>query len=443
MPTLTMVAVDLIDGHPDNVRRDATPDPELIASVKEQGILQPIGLIQVGKFPHRYQLIAGHRRLNAAKKAGLVEVPAIILEHLDTRAKQIEAMLVENGRRQDLTPVEEAAAYQQLSLEGVSVQEISKATGRTQKTVKARLALTALPEKAAAALHGRQISLADAEIVLAAAAFPDLAAELEKELSKNDINVGYFQRRIETAKEHAATRANYEAFGLPEVKKPKKGWGYWNDAMAVVYTKREADAWWPGDTRGDYDSAPKLIRTKAKTSKKTKAELAQQAKWEKERAEERARAEREQVAKQLRTEHVVSLVDDLVKITGPLQAHLHLAAARAIASQTASEIEEIIAATGLDLKRIPNDYHQDKLATAVLELPWKDAAKVLAASLAVQSRDHLYLGYGREKQPGTVANAKQYWATFDQSGYVPTPEDKAARDELNDTAIAGQEGDAA
>jgi len=429
MTTLATVAIASIAAHPDNVRRDATPDVELVNSVKEQGILQPLGVIKTSTGKAGYQLIAGHRRLAAARKAGLSEVPVIVLDHLDTRAKQIEAMLVENGRRTDLTPVEEAAAYEQLTIEGVSVAGIAKATGRSQKTVKSRLELTALPKVAAEALHSHQISLADAELVLSATPFPEISEALERDLRKGAVNVHRYEWSIRRATEHAELRAQFAALGLPEVKKPKGGFGWGEQAMATVHTAKEADAWYPGDTRGEWDSEPKLIRTKAKATKKTKAELAREAKWKKEVAEAKALREREDLARRLRTEHVVGLADDLAKITGPLAEHLHLAAARAIAGQTAGEIEEIITATGLDLERVTNDYHQDKLAQAVLELPWKDAAKVLAAALAVTSRDLLYLGYG-EPQPEAIACARTYWRTFDNSGYVPTPEDKAERDRL-------------
>ena len=249
MTTLTEVPVKQITPHPDNIRRDATADPELIASVKEQGILQPLGVIAVGK---KYQLIAGHRRLNAAKKAGLDQVPVIVLDHLDTRAKQIEAMLVENGRRQDLSAVEEAAAYEQLTIEGLSATAIAKATGRTAKTVKARLALTVLPDKASEALHSHQITIEQAEKLALLDEDHELQAQVLSAVGTQ--NLGYelmrAEQRLQNRRAAAQMVEEYEQRGLTEVERPEGGWNHTDGPAPASWfhwaNVADADAYWAG-----------------------------------------------------------------------------------------------------------------------------------------------------------------------------------------------------
>jgi ParB family chromosome partitioning protein len=107
---LVQIAVHLIDPNPHQPR--AAMDPltlaELAASIKTSGILQPVILRPAAE--GRYQLVAGHRRTEAAKLAGLTHVPAL-LRHDSTAAQQAEWALVENIQRQDLNAIERAKAY--------------------------------------------------------------------------------------------------------------------------------------------------------------------------------------------------------------------------------------------------------------------------------------------------------------------------------------------
>lgn len=143
MTTLTTLPIGVIDAHPRNVRRDVGAIDELAHSIKGVGILQPL---TVAPQDDSYILIAGHRRLAAAQKAGLTEVPVVIREDLaNDLAKQLQAQLVENLMRSDLTVMEEADAYAQLELLGVKEAAISKTTGRSRKTVHERILLASLP----------------------------------------------------------------------------------------------------------------------------------------------------------------------------------------------------------------------------------------------------------------------------------------------------------
>lgn len=155
--------IDQIHHHDLNPRKDVGDIGDLTASIKAHGVLEPLVVAPNG---NGYQLITGHRRLAAAGKAGLDAVPVVVRADLDTEPRQLEAMLIENTQRVDLTPVEEAQAYAQLvAFPGYTPGKAAKATGRSLKTVKSRLAIAGLPEVALERIHNGQITLHDAEVI--------------------------------------------------------------------------------------------------------------------------------------------------------------------------------------------------------------------------------------------------------------------------------------
>ena len=109
-PVGRMVTIDLLDPNPDQPRQVMGDLSELMASVAEKGIIEPLVVRQRG---NRYQIIAGERRYHAAVQVGLREVPVVIREVDD--AEVMELALVENLQRKDLTAFEEAEALQQLA----------------------------------------------------------------------------------------------------------------------------------------------------------------------------------------------------------------------------------------------------------------------------------------------------------------------------------------
>jgi len=116
---------------------------ELAASIREKGILQPLLVRRRG---NGYELIAGERRLRAAMKAGLREVPVIIREAGDREALQLA--LVENLQREDLNPVEEASAYRRLQQEfGLSQEEIAEKVGKSRPAIANSVRLLLLPKE--------------------------------------------------------------------------------------------------------------------------------------------------------------------------------------------------------------------------------------------------------------------------------------------------------
>lgn len=192
MPLFAVVPLDEIQPHPNNVRRVAKPTDEMVDSVRAAGVLEPVLLGPVSDDGVRW-IIAGNRRYYAAVEAGLTSLPAVLRDDLVTEAQQLEAMLVENLHRSDLTAVEEADAYTQLELFGMNDKAIAAATGRAVKTVKARKRLATLPEAARTKLHEGQATLADVEALLEVED-ADLQASLAEDLGGKD-----FAYRLATA----------------------------------------------------------------------------------------------------------------------------------------------------------------------------------------------------------------------------------------------------
>lgn len=162
--TLQDLKPSQIKPHKRNVRRDVGDVVELAASITAKGLLEPLIVAPsgTGKFP-TFVLIAGHRRLEAAKVAKLKSVPCLVRDDLVDDAAQLEAMLVENLQRTDLSPVEEADAYQQLlTFPGYTQAKLAETTGRAIATVKARLKLAKLGDTTREKVHTGQISLSEA-----------------------------------------------------------------------------------------------------------------------------------------------------------------------------------------------------------------------------------------------------------------------------------------
>lgn len=139
------VEVDRIASNPSQPRRsfDEAKIDELAASVRDQGIIQPLLVRRTGE---GYELIAGERRLRAARKAGLREVPVIVREASNSETLQLA--LLENLQREDLNPIEEAAAYQRLQEEfELSQEEIAQKVGRSRPAVANCMRLLLLPRE--------------------------------------------------------------------------------------------------------------------------------------------------------------------------------------------------------------------------------------------------------------------------------------------------------
>ncbi|MCI1212066.1 MAG: ParB/RepB/Spo0J family partition protein [Bifidobacterium tibiigranuli] len=136
------LSVEHLHPHPSNPRRDVGDVKDLADSISAQGIKQNL-LVVPQDADGEYTVIIGHRRLAAAKLAGIQEVPCKI-ERLDAR-QQLELMIVENSQRSDLRPIEEADAYQGLLDLGATRKHIAEKTGRSSRYVGERLKISKIP----------------------------------------------------------------------------------------------------------------------------------------------------------------------------------------------------------------------------------------------------------------------------------------------------------
>jgi ParB/RepB/Spo0J family partition protein len=170
---LTVVLLSAVEPNPEQPRKHFAEESlaELAESIQERGLLQPILVRRHGA---GYQLLAGERRLRAAKLAGLDRLPAIVREHGDP----LEIALVENLQREDLGPLEEATALAALiDRHGYSHREVAQLLGKSRPYVSNTLALNRLPESVQAELH-REGNLLSREVLIGIARQPDSAAAL-------------------------------------------------------------------------------------------------------------------------------------------------------------------------------------------------------------------------------------------------------------------------
>jgi ParB family chromosome partitioning protein len=141
-PIGRLLPIDQLDPNPNQPRQVMGDLSELVASIAEKGIIEPIIVRRRGD---RFQIVAGERRYQAAVQAGLAEVPAIIRDIDDDEVTEIA--LIENLQRKDLTPFEEAEALAQLSERaGLTHDQIAKRLGKSRTAVTETLTLNQMPE---------------------------------------------------------------------------------------------------------------------------------------------------------------------------------------------------------------------------------------------------------------------------------------------------------
>jgi ParB family chromosome partitioning protein len=142
-PIGRLVPIDTIDPNPDQPRQVMGDLSELMASIAEKGVIEPLVVRQRGD---RYQIVAGERRYQAAVRVGLRELPVVIREVDDTEI--IEVALVENIQRKDLGPFEESEAMSSLATRcGYTHEDLAKRLGKSRTTVTESLALATMPDE--------------------------------------------------------------------------------------------------------------------------------------------------------------------------------------------------------------------------------------------------------------------------------------------------------
>ena len=176
---VSVVKIDKILPNPYQPRRQIDKEElrELSDSIKENGVVVPILLAKSGGSADKYVLVAGGRRLMAAKMAGLDEIPAVIVQ--DIQNKEIAQLaLIENVQRKDLNPIDEGVAYLRLLEDfGLTYEEIAQKVGKSRGHIEGKVKLTFLPDLVKSSIilgeiteaHGRALaSLGTPEAIIAA-----------------------------------------------------------------------------------------------------------------------------------------------------------------------------------------------------------------------------------------------------------------------------------
>jgi ParB family chromosome partitioning protein len=190
-PITSLIDLELEQIRPNSLQPRLRFEPqkleELAASIAENGVLQPIVVRQNGA---GYEIVAGERRWRAAQKAGLERIPALIQDVSDE--KLLALALVENIQRDDLSPIEEAHAYQLLMEQfQLTQQEISRRVGRSRTAVTNTLRLLRLPRSIQEAVINQQLSMGHARALI------PLGADQQTALAQQIIQQGLSVREVE------------------------------------------------------------------------------------------------------------------------------------------------------------------------------------------------------------------------------------------------------
>jgi ParB family chromosome partitioning protein len=185
---------------------------ELVHSIREFGLMQPIVVRGVSGQPGRYQLVMGERRWRAAQQAGLATIPAIVRETADD--SMLRDALLENIHRAQLNPLEEAAAYQQLLDEfAVTHDELAARIGRSRPLITNMIRLLRLPIAVQRRVAAGVLSAGHARALLALEGGPEAQEELAARIVAEGLSV--------RATEEAVTLANREDTSTPAAPRRK------------------------------------------------------------------------------------------------------------------------------------------------------------------------------------------------------------------------------
>jgi ParB family chromosome partitioning protein len=185
---VVLVPVEMVLPNPRQPRNMIRPEEleELTASVREHGVLQPL-IVTAGETTEQYVLIAGERRLEAARLAGLASVPVLVRQATDQQ--RLELAIIENVQRADLSALEEAEAYRQLAEDfDLSHESIAARVGKSRVAVTNTLRLLRLPDSVKNALIEKRISEGHARALLALST-PDAQTAALRTVLAQEFNV--------------------------------------------------------------------------------------------------------------------------------------------------------------------------------------------------------------------------------------------------------------
>lgn len=215
-----LLLLDDIRANPEQPRRTFSEESlaELAASIREQGLLQPVLVRPVpGHGRHSHEIVAGERRWRAARLAGLTEIPALVREVDDETGFALA--LVENLQREDLNPMEEAAGYQLLvSRYGLSQEAVAAKVGKSRSAVANSLRLTTLDEAVRADLAAGKLTAGHARALLS---LPE--GELREALWRRVVDGGISVREAEAAAAYAKTHGRLPEAGATAGAPRKRG----------------------------------------------------------------------------------------------------------------------------------------------------------------------------------------------------------------------------
>jgi ParB family chromosome partitioning protein len=213
------LGIDTIERSPFQPRTDFDPEQlrELADSIKQRGVIQPLLVrpititatgtvaLPTGEGGRRYELIAGERRWRAAREAGLTTIPAIVREASDEEA--LEIALIENLQREDLNPIEEAKAYDQLATQFKLTQEqIAEKVGRSRAAVANATRLLGLPTEVQAWIANDRLSVGHAKAILGLASPTEQRLVAERVL-KRSLTVRETEQLVEQLKGEGKVRS--------------------------------------------------------------------------------------------------------------------------------------------------------------------------------------------------------------------------------------------
>ena len=206
--------------NPNQPRKNFAPAElaELANSIREKGVIQPILVRAVANKPNQYEIVAGERRFRAAGLAGLTEIPALVKSMSDTNSMEIA--LIENIQRENLNPIEEAAAFKNLIDDcGYGVPDVVRMIGKSESYVRNALRILALPPSVKKLVVDGTLSAAHARTIVVAAN-PD---EMAKKIIAGKLSVEDTNKLVKSAPRSKHSQAFHSyAISKEEVAKHEK-----------------------------------------------------------------------------------------------------------------------------------------------------------------------------------------------------------------------------
>lgn len=409
MAEIVMLPVDRIYPHPDNPRKDVGDVSELAESIKANGILQNLTVVPADE---GYTVIIGHRRLAAAKLAGLEKVPCSIVEMSDK--EQISTMLTENMQRSDLTVYEQAHGFQMMIDLGNTTDEIAEISGFSKTTVKRRLKMMELDQKTLKKVSDeRQLSLSDFDKLSQIDDIKERNKALEEIGTSNfNMTVQYALKKQDIKRMTPPLKKLLKACGAKALaqsdtwssKYERIGntcyyWKEWDGKEDIIPKIKDKLFYYLGESYGEI-SFYKAAKKKP-AEKKSQKEIEKQKKLSKAWAEEKELSE---TTRQLRASFVKSVSLNSKNTATMLRAALESIVFRAV-NYEGSDREGLLKLLNCDECGYDSQKRAKNTKTALANLSEADIPKVIYSNFNDDGRLKYSTGYSGEF-PKYMENAK-------------------------------------